>query len=68
MYLAREHSGLSLGKIAAAFGGHNHTTALNACRKVEQRIEVDSELAAELRELADQLFKTSGTVGSDRSQ
>ncbi len=68
MYLAREHSGLSLGKIAAAFGGRNHTTALNACRKVEQRIEVDSELAAELRELADQLFKTSGTVGSDRSQ
>ncbi len=68
MYLAREHSGISLGKIAAAFGGRNHTTALNACRKVEQRIAVDTEQATELRELTARLFKTSGVAGSDRSQ
>ena len=58
MYLARRHSDESLLKIAAALGGRNHTTALNACKKVEQQIAIDAEKAAELQQLNDQLFKT----------
>ncbi len=68
IYIAREHSGASLATIAAAFGGRNHTTAINACRKVEQRIEDESDLATELRQLSDQMFKTSAGNSSDRAQ
>ena len=68
MYLSREHSGESLTKIAAAFGGRNHTTALNACKKVEQRIASSVEDAGELRLLSDQLFKTDLEAQGDRAQ
>lgn len=46
MYLARELTGLSLPRIAAAFG-RDHTTVLHACRK----IEADTQLAGVVREL-----------------
>jgi chromosomal replication initiator protein len=68
MYMARENSGSSLTTIAGAFGGRNHTTALNACKKVEKRIAADTELASELRELTDRLFKTAEENRSDRAQ
>ena len=66
MYMAREHSGSSLTTIAASFGGRNHTTALNACKRVEQRAATDREVASELRELGDHLFKTTAENSSDR--
>ena len=68
MYMARENSGSSLTTIAGAFGGRNHTTALNACKKVEKRIAADAEAASEVRELADRLFKTAEENRSDRAQ
>lgn len=68
IYLARAHSGASLTTIAAAFGGRNHTTALNACKKVELRIAHDPEQARELRLLADQLFKSISETRRDRAQ
>lgn len=68
MYLAREHSGESLLKIAAAFGGRNHTTALNACKKVEQQIAIDTEKADDLQQLSENLFKTCCESMSDRPQ
>lgn len=46
MYLARELTGLSLPRIAAAFG-RDHTTVLHACRKVE----ADERLAGVVREI-----------------
>jgi len=58
MYLAREHSGESLTKIAGAFGGRNHTTALNACRKVEKKVSEDSECRADIEQLRTSLFRT----------
>ncbi|CAB4338574.1 unannotated protein [freshwater metagenome] len=67
MYLARDHSGASLATIAASFGGRNHTTALSACKRVEQRISEDAEQANQLRQLGDQLFKTSANTRGDRS-
>ncbi len=68
IYIAHEHSDLSLATIAAAFGGRNHSTAINACRKVKQRTAANSELAKELSQVSDQLFKTSTASRSDRAQ
>lgn len=68
MYLARDHSGESLTTIAAAFGGRNHTTALNACKKVEEQIASDAERRAELRLLNERLFKTSEETRNDRAR
>ena len=67
IYLARQHSGASLTNIAAAFGGRNHTTALNACRKVEQQTANDAEKRAELQLLSERLFKTAEETRSDRA-
>ena len=67
IYLARQHSGASLTDIAAVFGGRNHTTALNACRKVEQQTANDAEKRAELQLLSERLFKTAEETRSDRA-
>ena len=67
IYLARQHSGASLTNIAAVFGGRTHTTALNACRKVEQQTANDAEKRAELQLLSERLFKTAEETRSDRA-
>jgi chromosomal replication initiator protein len=55
MYLFRELTGLSLARIGAWFGGRDHTTVLHACRKVEERLADDSDLAGVLRQLRAEL-------------
>jgi len=67
MYLAREHSGESLTKIAGAFGGRNHTTALNACKKVEQTIAAIPEKQSDVDQITGLLFKTNNETRIDRS-
>lgn len=51
MYLARELTGLSLPRLGAAFDGRDHTTVLHACRKIEDEIATDTELATRVREV-----------------
>jgi len=68
MYLAREHSAASLTSIASEFGGRNHTTAINACKKVEQQIACDAEKRAELQLLSERLFETAQKTRSDRAE
>jgi chromosomal replication initiator protein len=65
--LARENSGESLTKIAATFGGRNHTTALNACRKVEKKLAEDKELEHDVKKLRGSLFRTRSEAGDDDS-
>jgi len=67
MYLARENSGESLTKIAATFGGRNHTTALNACRKVEKKLAEDKELERDVEKIRGGLFRTPSEAGDDES-
>jgi chromosomal replication initiator protein len=50
MYLARELTGLSLPRIAAAFG-RDHTTVLHSCRKVEEATGTDARLAGLVRQI-----------------
>jgi len=51
MYLAREVAGEPLPAIGREFGGRNHSTVLNACRRVKDRIAVTPEDAIAIKSL-----------------
>jgi chromosomal replication initiator protein len=51
MYLAREVAKLPLTEIGKHFGGRDHTTVMNAVRKIETAVKTDAELAGRVREL-----------------
>ena len=51
MYLAREVAKLPLAVIGEHFGGRDHSTVLNAVRKITAAVEGDEELAGRVREL-----------------
>ena len=51
MYLARQLTGLTLDEIGTWFGGRDHSTVLHACRKVEETLDRDAELAGTVRRL-----------------
>ncbi len=43
IHLARDLTGASLPAIGRAFGGRNHTTVLNACHRVSERLANDQQ-------------------------
>jgi chromosomal replication initiator protein len=45
MALAKDLTSMSLPEIGEAFGGRDHTTVLHACRKVQELIENDQDIA-----------------------
>lgn len=51
MYLGREVAKLPLAVIGRHFGGRDHTTVMNAVRKIEAAMAEDAELAGRVREL-----------------
>lgn len=51
MFLAREVTKLPLAVIGEHFGGRDHTTVMNAVRKVASAMKTDAELAGRVREL-----------------
>lgn len=51
MYLARETAGEPLPSIGREFGGRNHSTVLNACKRVEARIAASPEDALAVKSL-----------------
>ena len=55
IYLSRQMTPLSLVRIGAFFGGRDHSTVLHACRKVEETLEKDHNLAVELRRIQTEL-------------
>jgi chromosomal replication initiator protein len=55
IYLVRERTDTPLQRIGDAFGGRNHATVLHACKRVSDRISVNNDDAADLRELSDAL-------------
>jgi chromosomal replication initiator protein len=55
MYVARDLTGASYGKIGKQFGGRDHTTVLHACKKVALEIEHDSMVRRLTEELARQV-------------
>jgi chromosomal replication initiator protein len=55
MYLARRLTGLSLEQIGAYFGGHDHSTVLHACRKIDQALTTDPTLSGAVRQVQAEL-------------
>lgn len=53
IFLCRKITTRSLPEIARRFGGRDHSTALHAVRKIEQRIETDAALLARVTMLAE---------------
>ncbi|HET7589775.1 MAG TPA: chromosomal replication initiator protein DnaA [Solirubrobacterales bacterium] len=51
IFLTRDLTDLSLPQIGRLYGGRDHTTVLNSLRRVEARLDEDSELADKVREL-----------------
>jgi chromosomal replication initiator protein len=53
IHLCREFTDAPLQRIGEAFGGRNHATVLHACRRVSDRVSVNTEDAADLQHLSD---------------
>jgi chromosomal replication initiator protein len=51
IFLTRDLTDLSLPQIGRLYGGRDHSTVLNSLRRVEARLDEDSELAEKVREL-----------------
>jgi|GEM_PF-365215 len=51
MYLAREMLGITTTEVAAAFGRRDHTTVLNAVRRISDLMERDASTLATVKEL-----------------
>ena len=51
MMLARELTNHSLPEIGEAFGGRDHTTVINACKKIKELKEIDSRTAEDYSNL-----------------
>ncbi len=57
MYLCRSVASASLARIAAAFGGRDHTSVLYAIRTIEKRRQADADLARTLDCLANSITR-----------
>jgi chromosomal replication initiator protein len=58
MYICREHTGLSLPKIGAAFGGRDHTTVMHAVDKIRGLLPEDKDVYDQVTEITQQLRTT----------
>lgn len=58
MYICREHTGLSLPKIGAAFGGRDHTTVMYAVEKINGLIQTDKDVFDQVSAITQQLRTT----------
>jgi len=56
MYLLRIEAGHSYPKIAASFGGKDHTTVMHACSKIEQNMEKNEVLRQEIELIKEKLY------------
>lgn len=55
MAIAKELTSMSLPDIGEAFGGRDHTTVLHACRKIQELIQSDTEIARDYTNLLQML-------------
>lgn len=58
MYICREHTGLSLPRIGAAFGGRDHTTVMHAVEKITNLLQTDKAIYDQVTEITQQLRTT----------
>lgn len=58
MYICREHTGLSLPRIGAAFGGRDHTTVMHAVEKITNLLQTDKAVYDSVTAITQQLRTT----------
>ncbi len=56
MYLAKQHSKVSLSSIGAAIGGRKHSTVLHACRAVTDLMETDKMFKGKVERLTNEIM------------
>jgi chromosomal replication initiator protein len=60
MYLIHKNLGKSLVEIGRAFGNRDHTTVLNALRRIEDQLSTDPEIKRDLGELQTRIHNLTG--------
>jgi chromosomal replication initiator protein len=60
MYLIKKHMDKSLSDIGRAFGGKDHTTVINALRRIEDQRQINPELNNDINTLESNIHKSTG--------
>lgn len=60
MYLIKKHLDKSLVETGRAFGGRDHTTVLNAHRKIEKELRINSDLKRDFDDLQNRIHNITG--------
>ncbi len=60
MYLIKKHLDRSLVDIGQSFGGKDHTTVLNAVRKIQNQHTTNSELSKDIEDLEQRIHNITG--------
>ncbi len=55
MYLGKKYLRVSYVRLGELFSGRDHTTVMNACEKIEQKLQNDPQLLREVRALEQEL-------------
>jgi chromosomal replication initiator protein len=60
MFLIKKHLDKSLVEIGRSFGGRDHTTVLNAMRKIEELLSADADLKRDFDDLQGRIHNLTG--------
>ncbi|MGE0763228.1 MAG: chromosomal replication initiator protein DnaA [Bdellovibrionales bacterium] len=60
MYLVKKHLDKPLVEIGRAFGGKDHTTVINALRRIENQLHKDPEIKKDVEELEGRIHNITG--------
>lgn len=60
MFLVKKHLDRSLVDIGRSFGGKDHTTVMNALRRIEDQLNKDSEIKRDIEELEGRIHNITG--------
>ncbi len=60
MFLVKKHLDKSLVEIGRAFGGKDHTTVMNALRRIESALTKDSDLKRDIEDLENRIHNITG--------
>ncbi|MDD5623913.1 MAG: chromosomal replication initiator protein DnaA [Candidatus Peribacteraceae bacterium] len=55
MFLGKKHNRMSYVRLGEVFSGRDHTTVMNACGKIEEKMQNDPQLLREVRALEQEL-------------
>ena len=55
MYLAQQHTKLTISKIGTLVGGRNHATVIHSVKTIEDRMKVDKEFRKTVAELENKI-------------